>query len=356
MRAPSEALPAALRVSLGEGGTPLVPSAAIGPRMGAQHLRFKLETCNPSGSYKDRFVAAEVARMQARGVRACIATSSGNTGSSLAAYCARAGIRCAIVVNKNAPAGKLAQMQAHGAHVLRVPGFITDPDTTAAVFTALEEMSARREVPLVISAFRYCPEGMSAVSSIARELAGECAPRHVFVPVGGGGLYSATVQGFEARGAEMPRVHAVQPAGCLTAVGAWQRGDSEIRPVRSATAISGLAVPGDLDASRALGLLRRSGGLGIAVEDAEVYAAQQLLLETEGIYTEPAGAASVAGWLSACRGKLIDPAEPAVCLITGHGFKDPDSVAAAALRHPDAAVPAASLRATIEELIGECGK
>ena len=93
-------------VWLGEGNTPLIPSASTGASLGLAQLYFKLESCNPSGSYKDRFIAAEVARLVRLGVRACMATSSGNTGSSLAAYCARYRIRCAIVVNQDAPAGK----------------------------------------------------------------------------------------------------------------------------------------------------------------------------------------------------------------------------------------------------------
>src|ERR1700722_17011874 len=113
------------RVSLGEGNTPLIESAYIGPSLGLSRLFFKLENCNPSGSYKDRFAAAEVSRMLRIGAKACMATSSGNAGSARAAYCARYGISCAIVVNEYAPTGKLEQMQAHGARVIRVRGFIT---------------------------------------------------------------------------------------------------------------------------------------------------------------------------------------------------------------------------------------
>src|SRR4051794_15241062 len=98
--------------TLGEGNTPLIASVR------SRTLLFKLENCNPSGSYKDRFAAAEVARIVSQGATACMATSSGNTGSALAAYSARAGVRCHIFVNHDAPAGKLAQMQAHGAQVV----------------------------------------------------------------------------------------------------------------------------------------------------------------------------------------------------------------------------------------------
>ena len=129
-------------LSLGEGNTPLVPSTTIGPSLGIDRLFFKLENCNPSGSYKDRFVVGEVRNVIQRGKKLCVATSSGNTGSSLAAYCARAGLSCLIVVNATAPLGKLAQMQAHGARVVLVDGFVASPRITEEVFTVLFEATS----------------------------------------------------------------------------------------------------------------------------------------------------------------------------------------------------------------------
>ena len=156
--------------TMGEGKTPLIPSHRIGPECGWPDLFFKLESCNPSGSYKDRFIANEVTAMLRRGASGCVATSSGNTGSSLAAYCARYGLRCLILVNHDAPAGKLAQMQAHGALVVRIAEFVNDPAVTERVFESLRRFSERQNVPLVVSAYRYCPEGMSGVHDIACEL------------------------------------------------------------------------------------------------------------------------------------------------------------------------------------------
>jgi len=336
------------RASMGEGGTPLIPSIL------SPGLSFKLECCNPSGSYKDRFIAAEVSRLLAAKARACVATSSGNTGSALAAYCARYAIRAVILVNQDAPAGKLAQMQAHGAQVVRIPEFVSNPSVTAEVFGVLTQFSENCGVPLVVSAFHYCPEGMKGVESIAGELAPH-QPDHVFVPVGGGGLYSAVVQGFQSLGGPMPRVHAVQPSGCLTVVASYQRGDNEIRPVQSTTRVSGLSVPTDIDATRALGLLKICGGTGIAVTDEQVYAAQQLLLEREGVYAEPAGATAFAGWQQAMAAGVVKETESSVCLVTGHGFKDPASVQAAAARHPDLTLGADSLSGALRQIVeGTC--
>jgi threonine synthase len=318
-------------VNLGEGNTPLIQSVFVGPSLGLKRLFFKLENCNPSGSYKDRFVAAEVARCLGLEARACVATSSGNTGASLAAYCARYGLRCYIVLNENAPAGKLEQMQAHQARVFRVRGFITSPRITDNVFCLLSRLSGDRGLPLVVSAFRYCPEGMAGVEQISVELTTQLPDiDHVFVPVGGGGLFSAVCQGFKRQGTTRARVHAVQPTGCSTVVAAFERGDSEIRPTQSTTRISGLAVPFDIDAGLALRLLRECNGAAIGVEDEQVFAAQRLMLSKEGIYCEPAGAAALAGLRRAIEKGAIGQNDTVVCLVTGHGFKDPDSVRQAA--------------------------
>jgi len=340
-----------MRVTLGEGKTPLVASARIGPRYGATRLLFKLESCNPTGSYKDRFIAAELACILRRGARACVATSSGNTGSSLAAYCARYAVGCVIVVNNNAPAGKLTQMQAHGAQVLRIPGFVTDPEITGHVFSELESLAGSRNVPLVVSAYRYCPEGMTGVESIAAELA-EQAPEveHVFVPVGGGGLYSAVVQGFEKTGCA-PRIHAVQPEGCSTVAASFARGTDEIRPVVSTTSVSGLSVPFDIDAGRALQRLRACGGQAFEVSDEAIFAAQAMLMEEEGIYCEPAGAAALAGWLRAMESGSVPRQHTAVCLVTGHGWKDAASVESIARRHPAVEIAPAGLGAYVEKFL-----
>ena len=304
---------------MGQGNTPLIPSSHT------PTLFFKLENCNPSGSYKDRFVAAEVADILARGSRSCVATSSGNTGSSLAAYCARYGLRCLILVNQDAPEGKLAQMRAHGAIVIRIPHFVTSPEVTETVFSQLREFSEMTGASLVVSAFRYCPVGMRGVQGISPEIATQLPEvEHVFVPVGGGGLYSAVVQGFKETH-RMPMIHGVQPEGCPTVLDAFQN-SRDVRVVESVTRISGLSVPFDIDATLALGLARKHQGMVLGVSDAEVFEAQRLLLRTEGVYAEPAGAAAFAGYRKAVAAGTIDPQSRAVCLVTGSGFKDPASI------------------------------
>jgi threonine synthase len=333
--------------SLGEGRTPLLPSLGVARRFQLADLTFKLETLNPTGSYKDRFVAAELSHMLARRVRACLATSSGNTGSALAAYAARYAIRCLILVNESAPEGKLLPMRAHGAELVRVRGFGTLPEVTRQVYALLERLTADGALPLVVSAYRYCPAGMAGVEALGRELVEQAGaePRHVFVPVGGGGLYTAVCRGLARR---WP-VHAVQPEGCSTVVAAWQRGDDVISPGTSTTRISGLSVPFDIDASAALTELRACGGTGVAVSDEEIYVAQRLLAELEGILAEPAGAAALAGLLKLVEQGRFDRREPAICLVTGSGFKDPRSLAALAAAVEEVAVGPEELPGLLQE-------
>jgi threonine synthase len=325
--------------TMGEGNTPVVESARIGPRLGVR-LLFKLEMCNPTGSYKDRFVAAQIAEFRRRATQACVATSSGNTGASLAAYCARYGIACAIFVNEQAPAGKLQQMQAHGARIFRVRDFVVCPQVTERLYRRLNNMAETEGIPLVVSAYAYCSDAMRAVQAIAAEIGDQFRERidHVFVPVGAGGLFTAVSRGFAQSDLPRPRVHAVQPRGCDTVVSAFEQNRDHILPVKSTTRISGLSVPFDVDASTALRELRTGGGMAIAVEDEQVYATQRMMLREEGIWAEPAGATALAGCVRALHERKIQSGETVVCVVTGHGFKDPDSLADATRDSPIAVI------------------
>jgi len=336
-------------LSLGEGNTPLVESRAIGPALGIGRLRFKLENCNPSGSYKDRFAVAFATSMRDAGVRACVATSSGNTGAALAAYCARAGIGCILIVNDGAPAGKLLQIRAHGATVIRVKDFVVSPEVTQDTFAVLRALSKSEGIPLGVSAYSYCPEAMANVETIGRELTNQCGTEltDVFVPAGGGGLFTAVSRGLRGSGA---KAHAVQPEGCSTIVGAHQAGERRGRTVTSTTRISGLSVPFDIDASEALEELYAQGGLAIPVSDEEVWAAQRTLLHLEGIYTEPAGATALAGACRAARDGRIGRGSEVVCLVTGSGFKDTDSLAGAAAPSPEFLLDPPALREQVLEI------
>lgn len=315
------------RVTLGEGDTPLLLSKRIGPSAGLSRLYLKFEGSNPTGSYKDRFAAMAVSDMLASGRTRCVATSSGNTGAALAAYCAAAGITCEIAVVETAPESKLRQMLAYGARIYRVRGFGLDADITRRTFERLRRRGESPDAALQISAYHYSPVGMTGVQSIAYELAEqlECDIDHVFCPAGGGGLTLAVARGFESLG-RAARVACVQPAGNDTIAGPLRNGESWARNVVCTSQISGLQVPGVIDGNETLPACRRSGGNGHVVSDDAVWEAQARLSREEGAFCEPAGATALAGALQAARKGEIASDAVVVCLVTGSGFKDVASV------------------------------
>lgn len=327
-------VPEAARLSLGEGNTPLLRSRSIGPAVGLKDLYFKLETVNPSGSYKDRFAAGAVSHLRATGRRRCIATSSGNTGAALAAYCAAAGVRCEIAIVETAPVDKLRQMLAYGAELFRVRGFGLDPEITEKTFAMLQERGERGDAALVISAFRYCPVGMSGVQTISYELSEQMPDRidHVFCCAGGGGLTLAVARGFDRLHeagrliGSPPRVECVQPEGNATIAGPLRGGRDRAEAVHCTTAVSGLQVPNVIDGDEVIPVCRATGGTGHLVADDVVWDVQARLAREEGIFCEPAAAVPLAGALQAqAEGRLADDAT-VVCLVTGVGFKDAASV------------------------------
>lgn len=317
-------------VDLGQGDTPLVRSRHIGPRHGIGDLRFKLESLNPTGSYKDRYAGLAVGLDRAAGHDRIIATSSGNTGAALAAFAAAAGMRCALYVSENAPAGKIAQMLAYGARVFRVRGYTIDPAESARVGTILDRAATDAGLRLHTTAFAICPEPMEGIKTIAFELA-EQAPdvAQVFAPAGGGGLFTAIARGFLALApGPRPQMHLVQPAGNDTIATPLRQGADRARAVDTATTISGLGVGYILDGHDALQLARASGGTGHVLDEDRIREVQAMLARDEGILVEPAGATAVAGALAAAERGEIDRDAPVVCILTGHGFKDPATMQA----------------------------
>jgi threonine synthase len=319
-------------IDIGQGFTPLVRSRAIGPRAGIGDLFFKLESLNPTGSYKDRFAGLAIGMLVATGVTQCIATSSGNTGAALAAFSAAVGIRCALYVSENAPIGKLEQMLAYGADVYRVERFTIDAEESARVTDTLVSAAKQRNLELFITAYAKSPVPMEGVKTIAHEIHDELGGvGDVFVPVGGAGLYVAMCRGFDdlvsdQRLAKSPRVHVVQPAGNDTIAGPLRHGGQKARQVSTSTSISGLGVGYVLDGTLAIEHARRNGGQGYCLDESRIMEVQRMLAHEEGILVEPAGAVAVAGALEAVARGELNGQGPVVCLLTGHGFKDPTSV------------------------------
>lgn len=320
----------ASRISIGEGQTPLVRSRYIGASLGLPNLFFKLENLNPTGSYKDRFAAAFVSDLVQKKSSFCLATSSGNTGAALAAYCAAARIECFIIVVDGAPEAKLMQMQFYGARTIMVEGFGLNTSITNRVFDALEKFTSDKDISLPVSAYRYCREGMLGVQTIAYEIVDELDGKinHVFSPAGGGGLTLAIAKGMNAYNSKSySKVHCVQPVGNNTIAGPLADGLADANEIKaSTTLISGLQVPGILDGTNTIRSCRQTGGTGILVEDESVFKTQKLLAQKEGIFCEPAAAVSVQGFIDATKDGNINTDENIVCLITGSGFKDMKSV------------------------------
>lgn len=328
-----ESVPERAQISLGEGDTPLVHSRRIGPAAGLKNLYFKLEHGNATGSYKDRFGFMAASHMLAQGKTRCLATSSGNTGAALAAYCAAAGIECHIAIVEGAPLDKLQQMMAYGARIARFKGFGTDAATTRKVFDLLKQQGDRPDTALQISAFVYSPVGMSGVQTMAYELAEQIPSGidHVFCPAGGGGACVALARGFQQltrlnRIEHTPAVECVQPEGNNTIAGPLRDGNDSAQDVACTTQVSGLQVASVVDGHLAVQECRATGGTGHLVTDEQVWEVQRRLAREEGIFTEPAGAVALAGALQAARKGEISAEATCICIVSGSGFKDAKAI------------------------------
>lgn len=326
-------IPETCRITLGEAQTPVLRSRRIGPSVGLKNLFFKLESTNPSGSYKDRFAVTAISDMVANGKTRCIATSSGNTGAALAAYCAAAGIACEIFIVEGAPQGKLKQMLAYGAKLFRVKEFGISSDVSQRVVNGLKELSTQPGAQMQISAFLYSPAGMTGVYSMGHELAeqGEAPWDHIFCMAGGGGLVLATAVGLEqalsaGKIKRLPRVECVQPEGNDTMASDLRAGRDRSHAITCTSKISGLQVPTVVDGDQVIAACRRNGGTGHLVSDQLIWEIQKRLSLEEGIFAEPAGSTAVAGAVQAARNGEIDPNAYVCCPITGSAFKDPASM------------------------------
>jgi len=322
----------ACRLTLGEGQTPLLRSRRIGPAAGLSDLRFKLEGTNPTGSFKDRFAAAGISHMLQTGATECIATSSGNTGAALAAYCAAADIRCRIALVEPAPLGKLSQMLAYGADIFKVRQFGLDPDVDRRTFQTLKRLARRKDHMLQVSGYVFSPEGMSGVETLSCELSDQCdSIEHVFCPAGGGGMCVGVARGFQTLVATgdlsaTPAVHCVQPEGNDTIASRLRNGNDRATNVNCTSQISGLQVSSVVDGHLAIESCRPTGGNGFTVTDEEVWAVQKQLAREEGIFTEPAGAVAVAGVLRAAQTGELRFDQTTICIVSGIGFKEMVSV------------------------------
>jgi threonine synthase len=299
-------------VTLNEGSTPLIHSPRLSERIGAEvHLKF--EGANPTGSFKDRGMTVAVSKAKGQGAEAVICASTGNTAASAAAYAARAGLRGAVIVPEGKIAvGKLAQALMHGARVIALQGNFDQ------ALEIVRKLADRHPVELVNSVNPYRIEGQKTAAYEVCDELGE-SPEALAIPVGNAGNVTAYWAGFQDYGVA-PILYGFQAEGAAPLVAGHVIENPE-------TVASAIRIGNPARWEEAMNAFTASRGRVAAVSDEQILDAYRLLASSEGVFCEPASAASVAGLLANGL-PVVEGAEPpktVVCVLTGHGLKDPDT-------------------------------
>ena len=304
-------------VTLLEGGTPLVFAPRLSEKTGCT-VHLKVEGLNPTGSFKDRGMTMAVTEAVSRGQKAVLCASTGNTSASAAAYAARAGITCAVLIPQGKIAmGKLAQAVMHGAKIIQVDGNFDDCLELARKLTA-----DYPTISLVNSVNPVRIEGQKTAAFEIVDALGSAPDVHA-LPVGNAGNITAYWKGYTEYHRDgiidkLPRMLGTQAAGAAPLV----LGHPVSHPETLATAIR-IGAPASWDG--AMAAKDESGGKFLSATDDELLAAYHLLARDEGVFVEPASAASVAGLLKAAEDGWVQRGSTVVCTVTGHGLKDPDT-------------------------------
>ena len=324
------------RFSLGEGDTPLVRSESLASECGLDELWFKLESCNPTGSFKDRGMVVAVARAIEAGSDPILCASTGNTSASAAAYAARCGLRAIILIpGGRIAAGKLSQAIAFGAHIVEVEGNFDHALQLA------RELSEKYAIELVNSVNPFRIEGQkTAAYEICEELGD--APDVLAIPVGNAGNITAYWKGFQECynlefSTQLPRMTGFQAAGAAPIVQDQQVPDPQ-------TIASAIRIGNPASWKGAVDARDQSGGLIASVTDDEIVEAYELLARREGLFVEPASAASLAGLRKIAK-QGLSSGGVGVSILTGNGLKDPETASkfepAARMKLPDSLEAAA---------------
>jgi len=316
-------------VSIGEGGTGLSESSRLAQRLGMSEVYFKNDGQNPTGSFKDRGMTVAITRAVEIGAKKVLCASTGNTSASMAAYAAKAGLKAFVLIPKGKIAmGKLLQAVVHGAKITQVDGNFDE-----ALERARKMASGRSGLYLVNSLNPYRIEGQKTLAFEVWEQLERKVPDVVFVPVGNAGNISAIWKGFqELRRLKLvrraPRMIGVQASGAAPLADAYAKGLEKVIPwPNPETIASAIRIGAPASWKKALRAVRESEGAIIRASDEEITMAQRLLANQEGIFAEPASAASVAGLVKAKKSRLVKSHETVVCVITGHGLKDQKAAA-----------------------------
>jgi threonine synthase len=304
-------------ITLREGGTPLLPAPRLSEHTGCT-VHLKVEGLNPTGSFKDRGMTMAVTDALARGQRAVLCASTGNTSASAAAYAARAGITCAVLVPQGKIAmGKLAQAVMHGAKIIQIDGNFDDCLELARKLT-----SDYPTIALVNSVNPVRIEGQKTAAFEIVDALGTAPDVHA-LPVGNAGNITAYWRGYteyhrDGLSDRLPRMLGTQAAGAAPLV----NGAPVSHPETIATAIR---IGSPASWSSAVEAQEQSHGRFLAATDKEILAAYHLVARAEGVFVEPASAASIAGLLKSIEDGWVKPGSTVVCTVTGNGLKDPDT-------------------------------
>lgn len=315
-------------IHLGEGDTPLVRASKLEAVVPCGELYFKLEGCNPTGSFKDRGMVLAVAKALEGKQQAVICASTGNTSASAAAYAARCGLMCVVLVPEGAIAqGKLAQVLVHGAKVLSIDGNFDQALNIVRVLTQ------KHPITLVNSVNPYRIHGQKTAAFEIVDALGD-APDYLFIPVGNAGNITAYWKGFKEYYAagkcrQLPHMMGYEAEGAAAIVKGY--------PIeKPQTIASAIRIGNPASWMGAVAARDESEGCIDYVSDDEILAAYTLMAHQEGVFGEPASAASLAGLLKVCRQGLDLREKRVVCVITGNGLKDPDTALKTAGVEPQA--------------------
>ncbi|NLZ31133.1 MAG: threonine synthase [Methanomicrobiales archaeon] len=313
-------------VTLQEGGTPLYHLKEIGRELGIPDLYAKHEGMNPTGSFKDRGMTVGVSMARQLGMTSVACASTGNTSASLAAYAAKAGIPCVVLLPAGKVAlGKVAQALMHGARVISIRGNFD------RALEMVHELCISHSLYLLNSVNPYRLEGQKTIGFEAVDQLGSL-PDRIVLPVGNAGNISAIYKGFQELEAlgfidRLPMMTGIQAAGSQPVVRAIEQSLDELIPEPAPeTVATAIRIGAPVNAEKALVAIRATGGTAAAVTDDEILCMQRDLARMEGIGVEPASAASVAGIRKLAEEGLIDKDERIVCVVTGHLLKDPETV------------------------------
>lgn len=312
-------------VTLEEGGTPFCKCDKLGEELGIE-LYVKVEGSNPTGSFKDRGMSVGITKAIELGVSTVGCASTGNTSASLAAYAARAGLRCIVLLPSGKVAlGKLAQAMFHGAEVLSIRGNF---DEALETVTAL---ALEGKLYLLNSVNPFRLEGQKSIGFEIVDDLGWKSPDRIILPVGNAGNISAIWKGvkeFHSAGfmEDLPMMTGIQAEGAAPIVRAIRENKKDIIPFENPETIAtAIRIGAPVSSLKAIRAINESNGFAETVTDDEILSAQKLLARTEGIGVEPASAASIAGLIKLANMGEIDKNEQVVCIVTGHLLKDPNT-------------------------------